>query len=398
MKRGFVARERFLGLRASLLWLGPMTLAAALAVQPAAAGIVQTNLVSDIGGLAAVTDPNLVDPRGIAFSPTSPFWVANTGTGLGTLYNGAGAIQPLVVTVPPQLGGTPPGRPTGVVFNATADFEVGPGAPARFLFATQDGTISGWSPAASATTALVQVSDVNAVYTGLTNGVAAAANYIYVANFAAGRIDTFNGTFAPTTTPGGFTDPTLPAGYAPFNIQNLGGVLYVTYALQDATGKAPDTGAGHGIVDAFSTDGVLLRRVVSNGPLDTPWGLALAPAGFDMFGGDLLVGNFGDGKINAFDPLTGMLEGTLADLMGDPLVIEGLWGLIFGNGGNGGDPQTLYFTAGIPGPDTVGSHGLLGSLAAESTVAAPEPASLALFGFGLAGLGFVRRRSRGRSY
>jgi uncharacterized protein (TIGR03118 family) len=196
--------------------------------------------------------------------------------------------------------------------------------------------------------------------------------------------------YAPTTVTGSFTDPSLPAGYAPFNIVDLGNLLYVTYALQDDAKKDDVAGAGHGFVDIYTTNGVLVQRLVSGGALNSPWGMAQAPAGFGPLGGDLLIGNFGDGTINAFNPSTGAFLGTLNDTSGNPIVNQGLWGLAFGNGSQGTSTGTLYFTAGIPGPDAVEDHGLFGSLSD-----APEPGSLALFGLGAMAVGFMKLRSKG---
>ena len=356
-------------------------LTAALAVltvapaAPVAAAYVQTNLVSNIQGVAAFTDANLKNPWGISSSPTSPFWISNNGTGTSTLYNGAGqpfpVNNPLVVTIPPSPGSTP----TGQVFNGGSGFELAPGQPARFLFATEAGTIAGWNPAANATNALIEVNNggTGASYKGLAIGNNASGDFLYAANFGNGKIDVFDSGFAAASLAGSFTDPNLPSGYAPFNIQNLNGTLYVTYAL---VGQGGDDvpGAGNGIVDAFDTNGNLIKRVVTGGALNSPWGLALAPAGFGEFGGALLVGNFGDGLINAFNPTTGTPLGTLRDATNNPIANDGLWGLHFGNGGNGGSLNTLYFTA---GPNNE-ADGLFGSIAAV-----PEPASLALVVAGL---------------
>ena len=351
---------------------------AVLAVAPAApvaAAYVQTNLVSNIQGVAAFTDANLKNPWGISSSPTSPFWISNNGTGTSTLYNGAGqpfpVNNPLVVTIPPSPGSTP----TGQVFNGGSGFELAPGQPARFLFATEAGTIAGWNPAANATNALIEVNNggTGASYKGLAIGNNASGDFLYAANFGNGKIDVFDSGFAAASLAGSFTDPNLPSGYAPFNIQNLNGTLYVTYAL---VGQGGDDvpGAGNGIVDAFDTNGNLIKRVVTGGALNSPWGLALAPAAFGEFGGALLVGNFGDGLINAFNPTTGTPLGTLRDAANNPIANDGLWGLHFGNGGNGGSLNTLYFTA---GPNNE-ADGLFGSIAAV-----PEPASLALVVAGL---------------
>jgi uncharacterized protein (TIGR03118 family) len=353
-----------------------------LALTAGAAGYVQNNLVSDIPG-ADNTDVHLVNPWGIASSPTSPFWVSDNKTGVATLYNTSGTTQALIVTIPPSLGGTSPSAPTGIVFNGTAVFEVQPGSPARFIFATEDGTISGWNPDVNSAAAILKVdnSAAGAVYTGLAIG----PSFLYASNFSQGIIDVFNSNFGPTTLVGSFTDPNLPSGYAPFNVQNIGGNLFVTYALQDATKHSDVAGPGNGFVDVFDTNGNFLRRLISEAQLNSPWGVALAPGQFGQFSNALLVANFGDGKINAFDPSTGDFLGTLTDGSGKPIVIDSLRGLIFGNGGTGGDPNTLYFSAGLGG----GQHGLFGSLAPV-----PVPSTLMLLGSGLLGLVGLRYRAR----
>ena len=350
----------------------------------------QTNLASDGFVPAANTDPNLINPWGISYAPTSPFWVSDNGTGVSTLYNSSGQPfpvgSPLVVTIAPAIGGSAPSKPTGQVFNGTSDFQVTPGNPARFLFATEDGTISGWNPTAAPTNAILKVdnSGTGAVYTGLAIGNNGAGDFLYASNFHAGTIDVFNSSFSPVSLSGSFVDPTLPAGYAPFNVQNLGGSLFVTYALQDAGATDVVPGLGNGYLDIFDLNGIFQSRLISDGVLNSPWGLAIAPASFGEFSNDLLVGNFGDGRINAFDPVNGNYLGTLQDTMGNPIAIDGLRGLIFGNGGNGGDPNVLYFTAG-PGGEM---HGLFGSLAPVST---PEPTTFLLLCLGLMGLAGVSR-------
>lgn len=324
---------------------------------------VERKLVSDIPGQAEQTDPNLVNPWGMAFSPTGPFWMADNHAGVSTLYNGSGQVLSLVVTISPPTGGTPPGAPTGVVYNNTPDFLVGPGLAARFIFATEDGTIVSWN---SGTTAVLKadLSASGAIYKGLALGNSGGQNYLYAANFHAGRVDVFDTGYNLVTPAGSFTDPALPAGFAPFNIQNVGGRLYVAYALQDAEGHDDVAGPGNGFVDVFDTSGQLLQRLASNGPLNSPWGITLAPAGFGGFSQALLIGNFGDGLINAFDPATGRFLGPLLNASGRPIAIQGLWDLKFGNGGQAGDAHTLYFTAGIAGGGSLEDHGLFGSLAA----------------------------------
>lgn len=354
------------------------------AASPCPAQFVQTNLVSDIAGMAANTDPNLVNPWGIASSATSPFWVADNGTGVSTLYNSSGTPQSLVVTVP-AAGSASGGTPTGVVFNGGTDFEIFTGTPARFIFATEDGTISGWASPATQATVKVDNAPTGAVYKGLTLGNNGTANFLYAANFHSNAINIFNGTYTATALAGSFTDPNLPAGFAPFNIQNLNNTLYVTYAKQDAMGEDDVAGAGNGFVDRYDLNGNFLGRLVTQGPLNSPWGLAIAPAGFGAFANDLLVGNFGDGRINVFDPITGTFLGTLNDTNGNPIEISGLWGLRVGNGGNGGDPSKVYFTAGI-GEE---GHGLFGSLAVV-----PEPSTVALLTFGVGTLLLARRKKK----
>ncbi len=335
---------------------------------------VQTNLVSDIPGEANLTDPNLVNPWGIAASPTSPFWISDNGTGVSTLYTGTGTKVPLTVTVPAPLGGGPVSAPTGAVFNGTTDFNVGTNAPANFIFDTEDGTISGWHGGSSAVLE-VDNSSSGAVYKGLAIGNNGTGNFLYASNFNANRVEMYNSSFTLTNS---FTDPSVPTGYAPFDVQELNGDLYVTFALQDAAKHDDVAGAGHGFVDEFDLNGNLVRRLVSGGDLDSPWGLAIAPTGFGNLGGDLLVGNFGDGTIDAYNATDGDFIETLDGTNGSPLVIQGLWGLRFGNGGSGGDPDTLYFTAGIPGTGMIEDHGLFGSLTARSV---PDSAStLALLG------------------
>ncbi len=342
----------------------------------------QTNLVSSVPGLAPVNDPNLKNPWGVSFAPTGPFWVSNQETGTATVYNGAGTPlptgNPLVVTVP-TFGGSPSG-PTGQVFNPTSFFELQPGAPAIFIFATLEGTIAGWNPAAG-TLASTQVIETGSVFTGLALGNNGSGNFLYAADSASNQIRVYNGSFSLTSLAGSFTDPNLPAGFTPYNIQNLEGTLYVTYENETA---------GGGIVDAFDLNGNFVRRISANGdggPLDDPWGIALTPPSFGPFDGALLIGNEGDGHISAFDPLTGQFLGQFLDAQGNPIANTGLWGLTFGNGGLGGDPDVLYFTAGIENE----SQGLFGALR-PATV--PEPSTALLFGLGALAMLAVPRRSR----
>jgi uncharacterized protein (TIGR03118 family) len=305
----------------------------------------QIDLVSNVPGLAATTDPNLVNPWGISNSATSPYWIADQGTGLSTVYNGLGAITPLVVPIPGGGGAT--SGPTGIVDNTTGGGFLVAGTSANFIFATLQGTIAARTTGSTSTT-VATVS--GASFTGLALANNGSANYLYAANFiSGGGIQVFDSTFAPTTLTGGFVDPNLPAGYAPFNIQTIGGKLYVEYAKVSGTVGAPTGGLGLGVVDIFDTNGNLLQRLVSGGQLNAPWGIALAPAGFGSFGNDIMIGNFGNGQINAFDPTTGNYIGTVSSSAGTPIVNFGLWALEFGNGSVGSRPDSLYFTAGIGG-------------------------------------------------
>ena len=338
-------------------------------VRPATAQFyAQHNLVSDGAVPADLIDPNLVNAWGLVSSPTSPWWISDNGTGRSTLYRvNTGAIA-LIVTVPGATGQQ--SAPTGLVWNGGTSFVVTNTAgtsPARFIFSSEDGTISGFrgNPLVIA----VNNSASGAIYKGLAIATGTATgDFLYATNFHAGTVDVFNSTFTQvnsTLPPGAFTDPDLPPGYAPFGIQNLNGVIYVTYALQDALKHDDVPGKGHGFVNAFDTAGKLLRRVASKGRLNSPWGLVLAPPDFGFFSGDLLVGNFGDGKINAFDPGAQrdngeyQQRGRLHSAGGPPLVIDGLWGLAFGSGSAASGPRnTLFFTAG-PSDE---QHGLFGSL------------------------------------
>lgn len=327
----------------------------------------QTNLVSDIPGVARKTDPNLVNPWGMSELPNGPLWVSDNGADVATLYTGAQHGAPLVAQ--PLVVSIPGGAPTGQVFNSTNTFVVHSGSSsgsARFLFASENGDITGWSPqvpataGGSSTQAQVGMSVPDAVYKGLAIDPDPMAPRLYATNFHAGTVDVFDGNFNPVPHPGKFEDPMLPAGFAPFGIANLGGKLYVSYAKQDAAKHDDVKGPGNGFVDVYSLDGTLLKRLISNGVLDSPWGMILATRHFGAFSNDLLVGNFGDGTINAFDPNTGAFMGSLTNPDGDKIQIDGLWGLIFGDQ-VAGTPDTLFFSAGI-GDE---SHGLLGTLAPQ---------------------------------
>ncbi len=332
----------------------------------------QTNLVSDIAGVAKFTDRNLVNPWGLVHSSTSPWWVADNGTGLSTLYNGNGKAfpigSPLVVTIAPPAG-SPAGTtaaPTGVIFNGTGGFVVSENSnsgSSLFIFATEDGTISGWNPGVDLTHTILAVDrstvGAGAVYKGLAIGSNANGTFLFATNFRFGKVEMFDSTFKLVNS---FTDPNVPNGYAPFGIQNIGGNLYVTFAKQDAAKHDDVAGPGHGFVDVFDTNGNMIRRLISRGRLNSPWGLALAPADFGKFSNALLVGNFGDGHINAFDPNTGQTLGSLKNGRGVAIQIDGLWSLQFGNGATAGETDELFFTAGIGGE----AHGLFGKIQSEN--------------------------------
>ncbi len=347
--------------RAALL--GAAALLPAMSAQ--AAGYKQTNLVADQAGKALATDPNLINPWGVAFVPGGAFWISDNGNGLSTLYSGTGSIIPAVFHVPAPAGQTTPASPTGIVINVTSGFDVpGTKIPAAFIFSTEDGTISAWAGGlpSNPLDAVLAVDNSNggtgAVYKGLEFGTTAAGNFIYATNFRAGTIDVFDSTFAPANSKllGTFTDPAIKPGYAPFGIRNIGGNLFVTYAKQDAAKHDDVRGAGHGYVDVFDTDGHLLQHFASGGYLDSPWGVALAPAGFGPFANDILIGNFGSGAINAYT-LNGKYQGPVTDRFGRSIVIPGLWGLYFG-GALASTPDTLFFTAGPEGE----THGLFGTI------------------------------------
>ncbi len=322
----------------------------------------QTNLVSDIPGMAAHTDPNLRNPWGMSFSSTSPIWVANNVSGNSTLYRGDGSAVPLVVQIPGATNQSR-GNPTGTVFNGSTGFVVHEGAksgPARFLFATLQGTISGWNPAVDGTHAVIGANNAGkAAYTGLAIGTVGSNSFLYAANFRARTVDVFDAGFNQIVSPGAFTDSHIPADYAPFGIQNVEGFIVVAYAKVNPVTHRDDPGVGHGFIDVFDTSGNLVSRFARHGHLNSPWGIALAPAGFGKFSNHLLIGNFGDGRITAFD-LNGEPDGQLRDTNGEVLAIEGLWALEFGNGALGTAKNKLYFNAGINGE----LDGLFGSLEA----------------------------------
>jgi len=323
-----------------------------------AAGYHWTNLVSDIPGVALHADPNLVNPWGLTVSSVGNFWVSDNETGVATVYTEEGDSVPLVVKIPPSASSTEEhGAPTGQVVNNGPGFVItqnGRSGPSLFIFVSEDGGISGWNPDVSPNRAILAVDDGDegAIYKGATLASTAGGDFLYVTNFHEGTVDVYDQNWVEVEE--SFVDPTLPLGYAPFGIQNINGLIYVTYAKQDRDKEDDVPGPGHGFVSVFDTSGNFIGRLISRGRLNSPWGLALAPQGFGRAGGSLLVGNFGDGRINAFDPTTGNGRGALAQADGTPLVFDGLWALLFvGN--------ELYFTAGLADE----AHGLFGDIEAD---------------------------------
>ena len=356
-----------------------LVLVSAIAQGSAQTTYLRTNLVSDISGVANFADANLVNPWGIVNAgDTGPIWISDNGTGLSTVYTGEGAAfpanSPLVVIIP-----TPPNSPkgavaapTGIVFNSTNSFVVSAGGnsgASRFIFATEDGTISGWNPAVDATHVILAVNHSGpgasagrtghgAVYKGLAIGNNGSGDFIFATNFRDGVVEMYNAQFQFVKS---FTDSGIPSGFAPFGIRNINNKLLVTYAKQDSKRHDDVAGPGNGFVDIFDLSGNLQSEFAVNGTLNSPWGLAVAPLNFGDFSGALLVGNFGDGRINAFNQDTGNFLGQLQDTFGSPMTIDGLWGLNFGNGAHQAPMTTLFFTAGIAKE----SHGLFGSIASQ---------------------------------
>jgi uncharacterized protein (TIGR03118 family) len=310
--------------------------------------------LSSDGKLAAAnSDAALVNPWGIVFNPTGPVWIADNGSNLSTLYLGQGNKFPLTVNIP--AGSNGPANPTGIVYNGGSGFSVSNGllsGSASFIFDGEGGTLSGWSMLVDATSAILAYDDGSggAVYKGLALASNNGGAFLYATDFHNAKIDVFDSGFKKQAGNGAFSDPDLPAGYAPFGIQNIGGMLYVSYAMQKTPDKHDEVdGAGLGLIDVYDPAGHLQKRLASGGPLDAPWGMVLAPAGFGPFGGALLVGNFGDGRIHAYDPGSGALLGTLGDTRGQAIAIDGLWGLAFGNGVLNQPASALFFTAGSNG-------------------------------------------------
>lgn len=325
----------------------------------------QTNLVSNGAVPAKTTDPKLKNPWGIAAIPGAPFWIADNGTGLSTLYDGLGDIVPLTVNIPAPKG-APHGTtatPTGIVWNPNGQlFLVAPMQSALFIFATEDGTISAWNPNVNLLNAVLEVDNSQggngAVYKGLAVATNSTGVFLYATNFRAGTVDVFDSKFQPAKLSGSFVDRKLPAGYAPFGIALIDGNLYVTYALQDAAKQDDQKGAGRGFVDVYDTDGHLINRFASRGTLNSPWGIARAPQDFGPLSTRILIGNFGDGRISGFTS-GGEFRGQLRDSAGRAVKIEGLWSIAFGTAA-ASDPNKLYFTAG-PNDE---ADGLFGSLEA----------------------------------
>lgn len=333
-------------------------------------GYKQINLVSDIPGNAQITDPNLVNSWGLARSQKGPWFVADNGMGVSTRYKGNGKIKilPLIITIP-AIDGNSASSPTGVVFNEGNDFNIGNVAddvePARYIFVTEDGTISGWNMNVDLFNAIQKVDNSpGAVYKGVTIAENGDQTLLYVANFRGGSVDVFDTNFGVVNLAvDSFKDNNIPTGFAPFNVQNINGEIYVSYAQQDAEKHDNLDGPGLGYVDVFNPDGTLDKRLEHGSWMNAPWGITMAPSRFGKFSNDILIGNFGSGNIAAFDPETGEFKGLLSDSKG-LITIDGLWGIKFGNGELAGPANTLFFAAGIDGE----AHGLFGTITAEKRI------------------------------
>jgi uncharacterized protein (TIGR03118 family) len=334
----------------------------------------QTNLVADTSAASPTplhVDPNLLNPWGIAFFPNNPFWISDNNSGFSTLYDQTGTLQG-TFKVPPPNGTSGAATPTGIVANlSAAGFVVG-GQPGLFIFDTEDGTISAWNGGATVTLAVDNsMGGAGAVYKGLAMVTSNSANFILATNFRSGNIEVYDSNFAPVSLSGSFTDPNLPPGYAPFGIHNVGNnQIYVTYALQDSAKHDPVHAAGDGIVDIFDDNGNFVQRFISNGDVHTnaPWGIVIPPAGFGAFGGDVLIGNFGDGVLNAYSPSKTFID-SVRDAGGNVITNLSLWDLVFGGGGSSGDPSTLYLTAGGMNE----AHGIFASLAPTQVAGGSTP-------------------------
>jgi uncharacterized protein (TIGR03118 family) len=330
----------------------------------------RTDLTANNPNVANVPniDPNLVNAWGMSRSSGSPWWISDNGTGLSTLYDGAGLAQSLVVTIPPPNGQNGTSAPTGTVFNAfSGAFDVTPGQRSVFLFVTEDGTIAGWNPNVNLTNAVIKVddSDEGAIYKGCAIAMTKSGPRLYVSNFQTGEVDVYNSKFQEIHLDGAFEDSMLPANYAPFGIQNVGGNIIVTFAQRRPGSTDENHGPGKGYVDIFDADGKLLLRLQHNKTLNAPWGIAQAPGDFGSFSHRLLIGNFGDGTIHAYNAVSGKLEGTLLDANGVPIWINGLWALSFGgNNANSGLANELFFTAG-PNDENDGLFGKLAPVGAD---------------------------------
>ena len=328
-------------------------------IAPAASSFNVTALVSDGAVPAAHTDANLKNPWGVTFNPNGFVWVADNGTNLATLYDGNGVPQSLVVTIPNGQNGS--ASPTGIVFNGTQSFAVtenGKSGLAAFIFAGEGGTITAWAPAVGPTNAFVMYDDGagGAVYKGLALAAMNNNNFLYATDFHNNKIDVFNTFFAKVAMPGGFKDPAMPAGFAPFGIPAIGSNLFVTYAMQDAAKHDDVAGAGLGIVDVYDTAGNLKQRFATGATLNAPWGVAQAPGNFGSMSGAILIGNFGDGAINAFNASSGHAMGPLSGSNGAAIVEPGVWGIAFGNDLSNQPSNTLFFAAG-PNNEADGVYG-----------------------------------------
>jgi uncharacterized protein (TIGR03118 family) len=353
------------GWRVMSAWAAAVALAVAGAPGSASAseggGYLQANLVADQDGVAQLTDPNLVNAWGLAEGPNTPLWVADNHNDVATVYRGG--IDGGPVTGPLRTVGIPSGAPTGQVFNDTTGFVLPDGASAAFILDSEAGVVTAWNGQLNPATSAVTVATTpGAIYKGLALLHRHKGAWLLATDFHNARIDVFNSGFQPITlSRHAFTDPKLPMGFAPFGIAVIGDRVFVTYALQDADAEDDVAGAGLGFIDVYRGDGKLLQHFARRGVLNAPWGLTIAPEHFGRFSGDLLVGNFGDGRIHAFDPHSGRLLGTLRDPHGSPIEIDGLWGLLPGNG-VAADKDDVWFSAG-PGDE---NHGLLGTLRTHS--------------------------------